>query len=181
MRVFVALELPVSVKDKLLIYQEEIKVLYPVGNYSFGDNFHVTLKFIGEVGVDGLSGIKACMDRVVSGMVDFEVSLGGLGVFRRGSRCVVWSRVLDNRSLFRLCNDLEGCLVKGGFVRMDRSFRPHVTLGRNVLCDESGVSNVVCDIIGFSVNSICLMESKRVDGVLRYVPIYRVFFGGMRD
>ncbi|KAF0091715.1 MAG: 2'-5' RNA ligase [Fusobacteria bacterium] len=181
MRVFVALELPVSVKDKLVIYQEEIKGLYPVGNYSFGDNFHVTLKFIGEVGVDGLSSIKACMDRVVSGIVDFEVSLGGLGVFVKGNRCIIWSKVLDNWSLLRLCSDLDGCLSRDGFVRMDRSFRPHVTLGRNVLCDGYGISNIVCDIIGFSVNSICLMESKRVDGVLMYVPIYRVFFGGMRD
>lgn len=63
----------------------------------------------------------------------------------------------------------------------NKSFRPHVTLGRNILFDEAGVSNVFCDIIGFSVDSLCLMESKRVDGILRYIPIYRVVFGGLRD
>jgi 2'-5' RNA ligase len=164
-----------------MIYQDRIKALYPIGNYSFGDNFHVTLKFIGEVYDDELSGIKACMDRVALGHSGFEVGLGGFGVFRRGNRGVIWAKVLDNRSLYRLSGDLELCLLRGGYVREDRSFRPHVTLGRNVLCDEAGFSGVFCDIIGFSVNSFCLMESRRVDGVLRYVPIYRVVFGGMRD
>ena len=65
MRVFVALELPSSVKDKLVTYQDKIKDLYPVGNYSLGDNFHVTLKFIGEVGIDDLLGIKADRKSVV--------------------------------------------------------------------------------------------------------------------
>lgn len=181
MRVFVALELPSSVKDKLVTYQDKIRDLYPVGNYSFGDNFHVTLKFIGEVGIDDLSGIKACMDQVVLDQVEFEVSLGGFGVFGKGNRGVVWTRVLDNMSLCRLSRELEDCLVGCGYVREDRSFRPHVTLGRNVLINGTGFSNIICDIIGFSVDSICLMESKRVDGVLKYIPIYRVFFGGMRD
>ncbi len=181
MRVFIALELPSSVKDCLVTYQSEIKALYPVGNYSFWDNFHVTLKFIGEVGDDDLSGIKSCMDQVAADFEEFEVRLGGFGLFRKGSRGVVWSKVLDNRLLYRLGNDLEVCLLRGGYVREDRSFRPHVTLGRNVLCGESGFSNIVCDIISFSVGSICLMESRRVDGVMMYVPIYRVFFGGMRD
>lgn len=181
MRVFVALELPSSVKDKLVTYQDKIKDLYPVGNYSLGDNFHVTLKFIGEVGIDDLLGIKACMEQIVWGMDKLMVSLGGLGVFGKGNRGVVWTRVLDNRSLCRLSRELEGCLLRCGYVREDRSFSPHVTLGRNVLCDGTGFSNVSCDIIDFSVDSICLMESNRVDGVLRYIPIYRVFFGGMRD
>jgi RNA 2',3'-cyclic 3'-phosphodiesterase len=181
MRVFVALELPDSVKDQLVVFQDSIRILYPVGNYSIRDNFHVTLKFIGEVDVVDLKGIIACMDQVAEDFTEFSVRLGGLGVFRKGSRGVVWSKVLDNRILYRLSLGLEECLVRSGYVREDRSFRPHVTLGRNILVDETGISNIVCDIISFRVGSICLMESKRVDGVLRYVPVYRVFFGGMRD
>jgi 2'-5' RNA ligase len=181
MRVFIALELPDSVKDYLVVYQDYIRSLYPVGNYSVRDNFHVTLKFIGEVDVVDLGGIMACMDQVAENFVEFSVSLGGFGVFRKGSRGVVWSRVLDSRILYRMSAELEGCLLGSGYVREDRSFRPHVTLGRNILFDETGISNIVCDIISFRVGSICLMESRRVDGVLSYVPVYRVFFGDMRD
>lgn len=181
MRVFIALELPDSVKDQLVVYQDSIRSLYPVGNYSIRDNFHITLKFIGEVKVVDLIGIKACMDQVAEAFIDFEIRIGGLGVFKKGIRGVVWSKILDNRILYRLTTGLEECLLMAGYVREDRSFRPHVTLGRNILVDETGISNIVCDIISFRVGSICLMESSRVDGVLRYVPVYRVFFGGMRD
>lgn len=181
MRVFIALELPGSVKDCLLAYQASFRELYPVGNYSLGDNFHVTLKFIGEVPADRLADIMSCMDRVALGASGFLVSLCGFGVFRKGSRGVVWSRVVGNSVLSSLVDECESCLKKSGFPGSDRPFRPHVTLGRNIFLNEAGIFDVGCDIISFSVDSFCLMESKRVDGVLRYVPVYRVFFGGMRD
>lgn len=181
MRVFIALELPASVKNSMLSCQKSIVKLYPVGNYSLGENFHVTLKFIGEVGLDNLEVIKSCMDQVAENFIDFEIRIGGLGVFSRGLRDIIWAKVLDSSILFSLFNGLEDCLVSSGFEREDRSFRPHVTLGRNILTNGTGISNIVCDIISFRVNSICLMESKRVDGVLRYVPVYRVYFSEMRD
>ena len=181
MRVFIALELPASVKDSLLICQKRIRRLYPVGNYSVGDNFHVTLKFIGEVGLEDLKEIMSCMDQVVDNFLDFEIRIGGLGVFSRGIRSIVWARVIDDSFLCGLFTGLEDCLVSSGFLREDRSFSPHVTLGRNILVNGTGISNIVCDIISCRVGSICLMESRRVDGVLMYVPIYRVYFRDKRD
>ena len=182
MRVFVALELSSVIKDKLAGIQDEVKILCPVGNYSGRDNFHVTLKFIGEIDPDRLDGIRACMDKVSSCTDSFEVVLEGLGFFRKGSRFVVWAGLSKDQMLVRLYSGIESCLVKAGYVRADRSFSPHVTLGRNVLVENSScLSGVFYDRIGLRVDSVCLMESKRIDGILRYVPIYRSVFGGMRD
>lgn len=182
MRVFVALELSPVIKDKLVGIQDEVRSLCPVGNYSGKDNFHVTLKFIGEIDPDKLGGIRACMDQVAKQTDSFDVGLNGLGFFRKGSRHVVWAGLSINSFLVELYSGIESCLVKDGYVRGDRSFSPHVTFGRNVLVENSScLSGVVYDRIDFRVDSICLMESKRVDGILRYIPIYRSVFGGMRD
>ena len=181
MRVFIALELPESVKDSLLICQKSIIEIFPVGNYSLVENFHVTLKFIGDVGGDDLKVIMNCMEKAAKDFFGFEIKICGLGLFSKGIRSIIWAKVIGNSSLHRLFGDLEDFLVNSGFKGEDRLFRPHITLGRNILTDGTGISNIVCDIISFRVGSICLMESRRVDGVLRYVPIYRVYFSDMRD
>lgn len=182
MRVFVALELSDDIKDELFQIQSRIAVLSPLGNYTDRGNFHLTLKFIGEVDEVRLPEIYGCIDRVASMSAGFSVMFSEVGAFTRGRRSIVYARVAGSKDLSLLYESMEHCLVEAGFVRADRVFRPHITLGRNVLVENlSCLERVFCGRIVFRVDSLCLMESRRVDGVLRYVPLYRVPLGSKRD
>ncbi|MDD2370456.1 MAG: RNA 2',3'-cyclic phosphodiesterase [Firmicutes bacterium] len=182
MRVFVAIELTDKIKDKLSDLQSEIKEICPIGNYSSWDNFHLTLRFIGEIDESKIEGVKVCLENVGRGTRKFSIILMNLGIFKKRNRFVVWTGVMDNTSLLRLYNKIELCLVDSGFIREDRIFRPHITVGRNVLIGDVvdlSVHSYIIEGISMEIRSICLMESKRVEGVLRYIPLYRTYFNNI--
>jgi 2'-5' RNA ligase len=59
--------------------------------------------------------------------------------------------------------------------REDRNFTPHITLGRQVVCNEEFgklVEMINVDNMTILVDKISLMESTREDGELKYRPIY---------
>lgn len=95
------------------------------------DNFHVTLKFLGDVRRERVETIVQALEPVGSATAPFTTSLGGFGAFPTVRRPrVIWVAV-DATPEFRcLKQDLEWALGEIGFESETRAFHPHVTLGR---------------------------------------------------
>lgn len=134
MRTFIAIELPDAIRGGL---QREIDILrtLPGGRavrWVSASGIHLTLKFLGEVAPSRIESIQGAMREAAAGPSPFEVSVRGLGVFPNSRRPrVVWVGVEDTSGhLARVQSELEDRLGKLGFEREDRSFHPHLTLGR---------------------------------------------------
>jgi len=94
-------------------------------------NWHLTLRFLGDVDAVGRDRMVAALDQADLGE-PFTVAWDGLGAFPRPRRAtVLWvgaDRGADH--LERLAATTEEAASSAGFAAEDRPFRPHLTLSR---------------------------------------------------
>jgi 2'-5' RNA ligase len=91
-------------------------------------NFHLTLRFIGEVGEDLATDIDAALARLRA--PPFALRLAGTGCFGNGAPRSLWVGVERNPRLVALRDKIEHALVRTGLPPEPRRFSPHVTLAR---------------------------------------------------
>jgi 2'-5' RNA ligase len=96
------------------------------------DNFHLTLKFLGDVDSARLEAIVAALGEAAAGCSPFDLAVGGLGAFPSPTRPRVLWVGLDAGAgeAARLAERVDQTLAGVGFARETRAFSPHVTLGR---------------------------------------------------
>lgn len=93
--------------------------------------YHLTLKFLGEVRSETLPGLSKAVGRVTSSTREFPMDIAGFGAFPTIRRPqVLWVGVEPTPALRCLKQDLEWALADHGFERETRAFHPHITLGR---------------------------------------------------
>jgi 2'-5' RNA ligase len=95
-------------------------------------NYHITLKFLGEVEEALLPGLVDAASCAAAGVSPFELSFGRFGAFPSFSRPRVLFYAADRGSeeLVSLSGRLEEELDTLGFDRERRKFRAHLTLAR---------------------------------------------------
>lgn len=125
LRLFVGLGLPEDLRDTLAMLERGI----PGARWIESDNYHVTLRFIGEVPEDRADDIDSALGAVQA--PPFSLSLVGVGHFGKLRKArSVWAGVEAGASLNRLQSSVESAIVRAGFPAEARKFRPHVTLAR---------------------------------------------------
>lgn len=173
MRVFFAIELDYGIKDYLSEIQNEVKSHCISGKFSYKENFHLTLRFIGEQNVQQVENLKQVL-KDVAGSSEFELRLDKLGSFRKGNRSIIWVGLKESLQLQKLYNNMENSLSQKGYEKEDRSYNPHITLAREVKIEHfSFVEKTEIEKLTFKVKAISLMESKRVNDKLAYVSLER--------
>lgn len=131
MRLFVAINLPVRRRDEIHDACSTLRGRELPIRWVEPDHYHVTMKFLGNVGRDEVTEVTRVVERVASGTAPFEAELGGFGAFPTIRRPrVLWLGVEATPELRALKQDLEWGLGECGFPREVRTFHPHVTLGR---------------------------------------------------
>jgi 2'-5' RNA ligase len=130
MRLFIALEIPDTVRKKLAALQQEMRVENVDVRWVRPENFHVTLKFIGEATQDELEAIKAEL-RGVRPEGPVRATFRGLGVSwnaRRGG--VFWVTMEVTETMKMLAAQINRRLERLGIAAEERDFLPHLTLAR---------------------------------------------------
>ena len=127
---FVALEIPSSVRENLADLLTSLRVVSPQTRWVRPENLHVTLKFMGEVPETKLAATRSVLACVRSDQpvtVDFR----GLGFFPNEKRPrVFWAGIEASPNLKTLAADIESVVEKLGIPREQRPFSPHLTLAR---------------------------------------------------
>ncbi len=135
MRLFVALELPEEVKDRLASLTGGL----PGVRWVRPENYHLTLRFIGEV--PGYMAHELDLALANIRAKPFELSLSGLGTFEKAGR-VQSLHVVAERTpgLAHLQTKIETALQRAGLPAERKRFAPHVTLART---DGAAVSRLI--------------------------------------
>ena len=134
-RVFVALIPPDEYKSALNsvierfseIFPTEIKWVDPAG-------IHLTLKFLGNIPNSDVPALSKCInyaiDRFSRGQ--FRLQLDRLGAFPNTSQPkILWAGLQgDMEKLQLLQESVESEIISAGFPAEQRSFNPHLTIGR---------------------------------------------------
>lgn len=166
MRLFIAIDFSDKVKNTLKESIFELKKQADSGNFTRVENLHLTLLFIGET--NNVSVIKEAIDSTAPD--SFTICIGGLGKFSRAGGDTYWVGIEKNPTLYELANNLYSALRSAGFNIENREYKPHITMGREVISN----SKIEFDIPTNSmpVNRISLMKSERINGKLTYTEIF---------
>ena len=123
-RLFVAIELPETVRDRLVGLQGGV----PGARWLTDDQLHLTLRFIGEVTEDVGHDIDDALLTIRAPA--FELELSGVGEFGGNNSRALWAGVRANGALVHLQKKVETALQRIGLEPETRKFSPHVTLAR---------------------------------------------------
>ncbi len=125
MRLFVGLDLPRLLRDRLALLCGGV----PGARWMPTENYHLTLRFVGEVPAHRAEEIDHALSGVIAGA--FPLSFTGVGVFSKAGRAQsLWAGVERSAGLDHLQSKIETALQRSGQEPERRRFTPHVTLAR---------------------------------------------------
>ena len=177
MRLFIGIEFPERVIAALAAAQSELRGNSVRGRFKRRENFHLTLKFLGEVPSADVALLTAPLTAVAAAAGPFAIGLGKVGQFGSGSpvRTVWVDAAGDLGRLQDLQGRVEQALVPLGFPAERRPWRPHVTLAQDVVPVPAAPpwSAYQVDDRPFTVTEYALILSEEIDHRRLYTPIAR--------
>lgn len=124
-RLFVALSFPDEIRQSLSALCAGV----PGARWVNPDQFHLTLRFIGEVDNRKARAIYEELAGIT--MPSFNLELFGVGTFGDKRKAnSLWAGVRPNPSLNRLQEKIDNAMLRVGLPPDRRKFAPHVTLAR---------------------------------------------------
>lgn len=122
LRVFAALGLPPAVRDRLSALQRGV----PGAAWRPAENFHITLRFFGEVDEPLAEELDAHLGAISS--PPFDLTLKGAGWFGGVDPQSLWLGVNGGAALETLAGQCERAARRAGLPPERRKYTPHVTL-----------------------------------------------------
>ncbi len=182
MRLFVGIEFPERIVAALEAVQAELRGHSQRGRFKRRENFHLTLKFLGEVPAADVALLTPPLTAIAAAEAPFALGLGRLGQFGSGSPIrTVWAAVAgDLERLQRLQGKVEQALAPFGFPAEGRPWRPHVTLAQDVALAPGAPPWSAYSVDGtpFTVRECALILSEERDRRRVYTPLARFSLKG---
>jgi 2'-5' RNA ligase len=175
-RLFVAIELPVAVRDRLLAAMGGVSG----ARWQRDDQLHLTLRFIGEIDRHIAQDIAAALGGVHA--APFELALSGAGVFdRRGVPETLWAGVTPHDAVTALHAKVDQALRRVGMALEARAYAPHITLARFGRHSGPVGEFVTATVLGgppFTVSGFALYESTLMRDGADYRTVERYSLQG---
>jgi RNA 2',3'-cyclic 3'-phosphodiesterase len=136
LRLFVGIALPPELKLRLSLLASGV----PGARWVDPGNYHLTLRFIGEIDEGTASDVDAALLPIRA--KPFAVTLAGVGRF--GDR-MLWVGVEKSPPLVHLRDKVESALVRLGLAPETRRYAPHVSLARLRNASEAKLQEYVTE------------------------------------
>lgn len=184
-RLFIALEVPRNLALSLSLLRGGL----PGARWIDVENYHITLRFIGDVDGRTADELVDRLDRI--DRPEFQLSLNGIGSFGSKKPHSIWAGVTPSPELYALQGEIERICQRIGLAPDPRKFTPHVTLARlkNCRLDDvvhylSGRGNFFAT--PFTATRFVLMSSKESVGGGPYLteevfPLREMSFGSASE
>ncbi len=161
MRLFIAIDLPLEIKDYLYELQKTIKYENIKVRFVSKKNLHLTLKFFGELSEDKVEQLKNKLKEIEC--KKFRILLTNFGVFPSFDYMkVIWVGIEKNVGLNELQNVIDSETLD--LSKSDMEHTSHLTLGRVIkIKNKEEVSKKLKTIkikpMEFTVNEFQLIKS----------------------
>ena len=123
-RLFTGIEIPAEIAARL----SGLRGGLPGARWVDPENYHITLRFLGDIDVDIAHDVADLLARVRRRA--FSLAVDGLGSFGGSKPRQVWARVPAIPELMALQSENEQLVQRAGLPPETRKFTPHVTLAR---------------------------------------------------
>lgn len=167
-RLFTALEIPRNAAMSLSLLRGGL----PGARWIDVENYHITLRFIGDVDGRTADEIVDRLDRI--DRPEFQLNLTGMGFFGSKKPHSLWAGVTHNPEMYALQAEIERICQRIGLPPDPRKFSPHVTVAR---MKNARVDDVVHYLEGrgnfltspFTVPRFVLLSSRELVGGGPYI------------
>lgn len=168
LRLFLALPVPAHIARRLETLQADV----PGASWRTAEQYHLTLRFIGDVDEAAARDIDAELGLVVA--APFGIALSGVGSFGGREPTALWAGVSDSAPLIRLAGACESAVRRAGLAAENRRYRPHVTLAYLHGTRDAEVARFLADAAefrteAFVVDHFCMYSSRPTKAGSRYV------------
>ena len=131
MRLFVAMNLPSEILDRMAAVQDRLRRVDADVSWVRAGNIHVTLKFLGETDEKRLQRVRPALTEAARVGACFSMEVCGAGNFGGRLPRVIWVGVGDGaETLTQLARRIEVAVGRVGFPKERRGFTAHLSLGR---------------------------------------------------
>jgi len=170
LRLFVAIPVPEEARMEMARVQKELRPLVEAKDIRWVDpeQFHLTLKFLGNVAEDALETVKNSLGEACAGIRPFPLHAEGIGFFPNArSPRVIWTGIKATEALADLQNRVEKALTSLVENEATEDFHAHVTLGRFQKFRRHKTEKLIPHALSFGhrvfgdwqVNEVHLMQS----------------------
>jgi len=131
-RSFLAIELPKPILRKIEEVQGDLRSTRADVRWVNPEKIHLTLKFFGNIEESRIDPIFKSFEEPVQNTPPFSLKVRGVGAFPHlKNPRVIWVGLVEGKEvLISFQKQIEIQLEKIGIQPEDRSFHPHLTLGR---------------------------------------------------
>ncbi len=165
-RAFIAIQLPADVRNELARVNEVLNAQLPANSVRWVKPhlMHLTLCFLGDTAMSSLPSLFDALDESAAMNNAFTLSLASLGCFPSRKRPrVIWAGLQGELNAAEgLKRTIDDLLLPLGWVREQRPFSPHLTLGR--VRDSRKLQGVNWEAhvqkLTFPIEEVHLIESK---------------------
>ncbi|WLD92427.1 RNA 2',3'-cyclic phosphodiesterase [Alkalihalobacillus sp. AL-G] len=128
---FLAVPLPERIQQQIAAFSTQAKSVLPLKKWTGTRDYHITLSFLGDSSENQLNGLKAELEKKMLFHNPFHLVLNDIGVFGNPlTPSVFWLGVNPSEPLSSLQGDVEAACSTAGFRIENRSYRPHITIGK---------------------------------------------------
>lgn len=180
-RIFISIDLPKNIKDRLIGYQEEISKSFLDFNdfcpikWARKDDLHITLLFIGYAELNELQSIFDVIEKITENHEAFNINFKNISYGpNSASPKMIWINGEKADKLNKLQDDLASKLLDIG---NSNDFVPHISLGRIIRWEFNKIEpeerpDVYKEIsLSVPVSSIEVMESDLKKKGSRYAVL----------
>src|ERR1700733_13887915 len=129
MRIFVALDIDDSTRQRIQRFMDGVSGLAPDARWVRPESLHVTLKFIGQKPLEAVEEIKRVLSIVRAEPI--EMNFRGYGFFPTAKAArVFWLGIDSGPQLAALAKAVDQTLKAIGIPQEEHPFTPHLTLAR---------------------------------------------------
>lgn len=180
MRSFVTLEFSKEIKEKIVEIQSFIRENSEYGRFKYIGNFHLTLKFLGEVENNIINSIGEDIAKETRYESPFFISLYGIDRF--GTDDIIKTIYIkiegDKNKLLMLAKKIDWVCSKYGY-KTEKFYTPHITIAQEVKLilpfenlkkqlDYEFCKNILFD-------RVTIMKSEQIENKRIYTPIKIIY------
>ncbi len=131
LRLFFGFPLDEEIKDKIFVFLKKQNLFKKDYKWVAKENYHITLKFLGEVEENYVEELFKIGNKVSSIFKEFSAYTGEFSGFPEKRRARVFFLDLKEKDKFKeVFEKLEEELFKLNFEKEKREYHPHITLAR---------------------------------------------------
>ncbi|WP_165967098.1 RNA 2',3'-cyclic phosphodiesterase [Jeotgalibacillus sp. S-D1] len=172
---FIAAELPADVKEKIEKQKKQWSEKFKFKQWTHMEDLHITLAFLGAADEKEIEQYQRYLKEKIPELPAADLVIERTDYFgREANPRIFWIGPKDELGLQTLYNLVQQIVAKAGGTTEKRPYRPHITLAKKWIGNETFQLPESIQAIDFTVSSVALYrihpaESPKYEVVARFM------------